>query len=308
MEPAQPPRPRVAVILINRDRPDLTDRTFEQLQSMGAGVDKKLFVVECGSSPEGRSRYTTHSFEDKTYRGRYYGFNQGLKFAQQEGSWDYYWFVVNDIIFPEGQDTLQILVDTMAREPRMALLGPGEPGADDYQGAEPQPGREWHKASTVHGLAWLMRAQAIDEVGYCNPVFKYSQGASTELAYLLYKNGWFLAYSDRATLEHDQSGSTYGKVTKISRHEYHRRARKFATRYLKRHYGERWDELFTSVLPPEVEHNTFPWQKAVWEKELPREKSPLEQKLRGLGSALKHRLTGKGSSAKTDETEASQQS
>jgi hypothetical protein len=229
---------RVAVIIINRDRPEITDKVVEQTRDMGKGLDKQLFVVECGSKPQGRSKYATHWFRDRNYKWRYYGFNQGLNIARKSGDWDYFWFVVNDIYFPDDQDTLRILVDTMEQVPGMALIGPGEPEGKYYRGCEPKPGRLWHKAATVHGLACLMRAQAIDEVGYCNPKFHYSQGAGSELSYLLYKNGWFMAYSDVAVLYHDQNGSTYGVVTKISRHEYHRRARRFASRYLARHYGE----------------------------------------------------------------------
>jgi len=279
---------RIAVILINRDRPDLTDPLYQQVQIMGSGLDKTLFVIECGSKPGGRSRYQTHFFRDRSYRGRYYGFNRGLQFAQKEGSWDYYWFLANDIEFPGGQDTLKELVAVMQTEPRMALIGPGEPNAQDYQGCHPKPGRRWHKASTVHGLAWLMRAQAIDEVGYCNPKFRYSQGAGSELSYRLYRNGWFMAYSDVVTLAHAQEGSTYGKVTRISRHEYHRRARIFATRYLEKHYGKDWDRLFASVLPSDVEINTFPWQKKVWSKKLPKEKRFVW--LRRAASWLKRRI------------------
>ena len=261
----------VAVIVINRDRPDLTDRVVEQVAPMGQGLDTRLFVVEAGSRPEGQSRYRTHGFRDRRYRGRYYAFNRGLRFAHAEGRrWDYYWFVCNDIRFAEGQDTLRLLWEAMQGDPRMACIGPGEPEADDYFGCVPRPGRLWHKASTIHGLAMLMRGDALREVGYCNPRFRYSQGAGTELAYKLYSSGWFMAYSDVATVFHAPGGSTYGKVVPISRHEYLRRARKFASAYLRRHYGPNWDDLFSSVLPEDVEVNTFPWQRRVWESELRR--------------------------------------
>ena len=171
----------------------------------------------------------------------------------------------------------------------MGLIGPGEPDAEDYRGCHPQPGRRWHKASTVHGLAQLIRGEVIRTIGYMNPRFRYSQGAGTEYAYLLYSQGWFLAYSDIATLEHDTSGSTYGKVVSISRHEYHRRARKFASRYLRENYGEDWDEKFTAVLPDDVEENTFPWQREVWETKLslnPKDFCPWFWKLGSLGKRL----------------------
>lgn len=286
----------VAIIVMNRDRPELTDAVVEQVRQMGEGLDTQLFVVEAGSRPQGQSKYKTHYFRDRKYKGRYYAFNQGLKFAHQaRPQWDYYWFVCNDIVFPEGQDTLRLLWDAMQMDPRMACIGPGEPEADDYEGCHPKPGRIWHKASTIHGLAMLMRGDAYREVGYCNPRFHYSQGAGTELAYNLYRNNWFMAYSDVATVFHAPGGSTYGKVVKISRHEYQRRARNFAASYLRKHYGEDWDARFTAVLPDDVEFNTFPLQKKVWNKKLPwvakevfpgffRAGSRIKQSLRGLFS------------------------
>ncbi len=255
---------RVAIILMNRDRPELTDAVYEQVRSMGAGYEKETIVVECGSRrPDGCSKYMTHWFRDRSYRGRYYGFNQGLRIARRLGQFDFYWFLVNDITFPEGQDALKVLVEAMQENPTMGLIGPGEPEANDYEGCHPKAGRRWHKAATVHGLAHLIRADVIEMIGYMNPRFRYSQGAGAEYAYKLYKAGWFLAYSDVATVSH-AGGSTYGTVTKISRHEYHRRARIFATRYLERHYGENWDERFSKVLPPEIEVNTFPIQRRIW--------------------------------------------
>lgn len=281
----------VAIIVINRDRPDITDRVVEQVRSMGEGLDCELFVVEAGSRPEFRSQYATHYFRDRNYKGRYYAFNQGLRFAHQKhAAYDYYWFVVNDIKFAENQDTLRLLYEAMQDDPRMACIGPGEPEAEDYRGCHPQKGRDWHKVSTVHGLAMLMRGEAYREIGYCNPNFHYSQGAGSELSYKLYKNGWFMAYSDIAVLFHDQSGSTYGVVTKISRHEYHRRARKFASTYLCKHYGEDWDKLFSSVLPDDVVENTFQWQKQVWEKQLQRNWKETCPWFWSIGSFVKRKI------------------
>jgi len=251
---------------MNRDRPELADAVFEQVSQMGQGLEKEILMVECGSKkPEGCSKYQTHWFRDTPYRGRYFGFNRGLEFARELGGFDYYWFVVNDITFDEACDPLGEMIEVMEENPRIGLLGPGEPGANDYRGAEPKPGRRWHKAATVHGLAHLIRGEVIHSIGYMNPDFHYSQGAGSEYAYKLWKEDWWLAYSDVATIQH-AGGSTYGKVVPISRHEYQRRANQFASRYLAQNYGENWDDLFASVLPSDIEENTFGWQKEVWAK------------------------------------------
>ncbi|WP_013630452.1 glycosyltransferase family 2 protein [Rubinisphaera brasiliensis] len=260
----------VAVIVMNRDRPDLTNRVVEQIQQQGnrPEIEKDLYVIEAGSRvPEGCSKYMTHRFRDRRYRGRYYAFNRGLTWARGRKDYDFYWFVVNDIEFTPEEDCLSKLIACMHDEPSMGLIGPCELDAKDYRGAAPESGRNWHKAATVHGLAHLIRGEVIHTVGYMNPRFRYSQGAGSEYAYKLYRQGWFLAYADCATVHHDQSGSTYGKVVPISRHEYQRRANNFAIRYLTKHYGENWPELFSSVLPPDVEVNTFRWQQDVWSNE-----------------------------------------
>jgi hypothetical protein len=265
--------PTVAIIVINRSRPEITDKVVEQLRAMQhrSDVQTDLIVVECGSKkPDECSQYMTHWFRDPHYRGRYFGFTKGLSLVRQKREYDYYWFVVNDITFSSNQCCLTELIECMEAEPRMGLIGPGELKADDYRGAEPKPGRKWHKAATVHGLAHLIRGDVIHTIGYMNPKFHYSQGAGTEYSYKLYSNNWFMAYSDLVTVTHDQSGSTYGKVVPISRHEYHRRARKFASAYLAKHYGENWDQLFSSVLHDDIETNTFAWQKEVWNTRLDR--------------------------------------
>ncbi len=280
----------VSIIVINRDRPDLTDRVVEQIRHMGEGLDKRIYVVECGSRrPGGCSKSMTHWFHDPSYRGRYYGFNRGLQIAKKDGPSTFYWFVVNDIVFPEGQDVLSELVGAMQEDPRMGLIGPAEPDADDYEGCHPMPGRRWHKVATVHGLAHFIRSEVIETIGYMNSAFRYSQGAGAEYAYKLYRAGWFLAYSDVATLKHEGS-STYGVVTKISRHEYHRRARAFATKYLMRYYGKNWDEIFSAVLPPDVETNMFSKQKKIWESELGRNWKEVCPWFWALGSRIKRSL------------------
>lgn len=280
----------VSIIVINRDRPDLTDKVVEQIQPMGQGLDKRVYVVECGSKrPDGCSKYMTHWFRDRNYKGRYYGFDRGLQIARSDRPSDFYWFVCNDLTFPEGQDVISELVGAMGSDPKMGLIGPGEPESDDYEGCHPKPGRHWHKVATVHGLAHLIRGEVIETIGYMNPKFHYSQGAGAEYAYKLYRAGWFLAYSDIATVTHAGS-STYGTVTKISRHEYHRRARNFATSYLEKHYGEEWDILFSSVLPPEVEVNMFPIQKKIWSTKWRRNWKEVCPWAWAIGSRLKRLL------------------
>ncbi|MCR9200685.1 MAG: family 2 glycosyl transferase [Planctomycetaceae bacterium] len=286
--------PTVAIIVMNRDRPEITDRVVEQISLLGcrSDIQKTLIVIEAGSKRQsGCSQYMTHWFSDPKYRGRYFAFNEGLKRAAELGEFDYYWFVVNDIEFSEEQDCLTELIECMEEEPQIGLIGPCELEADDYRGAAPQPEkRRWHKAATVHGLAHLIRGEVIQNIGYMNPAFHYSQGAGSEYSYKLYSNGWWMAYADRVTVTHDKSGSTYGKVVPISRHEYQRRANKFASQYLRKKYGADWDIRFANALPDDIECVTFQWQKEVWSKSLRKNWREVCPAIWRLGSRLKRLL------------------
>ena len=51
------PMDSVAIIIINRDRPDLTDAVVEQVRSMRHGLDTQLFVVEAGSRLAGLATF-----------------------------------------------------------------------------------------------------------------------------------------------------------------------------------------------------------------------------------------------------------
>ena len=141
---------------MNRDRPELADAVFRQISDMGQSLEKAIVVVEAGSQrPDGCSRHQTHWFRDSPYRGRYHAFHRGLGLlhAEHGTGFDHYWFLCNDIVFPGGQDVLQILVDAMESDPHMGLIGPSESNQDWYPGASAEPGRSWHKSATVHGLA-----------------------------------------------------------------------------------------------------------------------------------------------------------
>ena len=286
--------PSVAIIVMNRDRPEITDQVVSQISAMGKREDitTDLYVIEAGSKrPDGCSQHMTHWFRDRNYRGRYFAFDQGLQIARQTRDYDFYWFVVNDIVFTDGQDCVTELIACLEEDPSIGLIGPCEIEADDYRGASARPEeRSWHLAATVHGLAHLIRGEVIHTIGYMNPAFHYSQGAGSEYSYKLYSNGWCMAYADRVTVTHDKSGSTYGKVVPISRHEYQRRANQFATQYLTKHYGGDWDQLFTSVLHEDIEENTFSWQKEVWSKQLKRNWREVCPWFWAAGSRLKRLL------------------
>lgn len=258
----------VAVIIVNRNRADLTDALVEQVRSFPSADRAQVFVVECGSEREKCSKYATLHFDDPDFRGKCYGHNRGLEHVHEAlGRFQYYWFLMNDLVFEAGSDPIATLTAVLDGEPRMGLVSPTERDSV-YPGSGPEAGRAWHKVSTCDYLAIMMKDAALREVGFLNPAFKYCWGAIHELAYKLYRADWFVAYCDAVSMKH-LGGTTYGAAAKtISREQYRRAAQRWAAQYFVETYGADWDDVFSAVLPAEIQRNTFREHRRFWEEAL----------------------------------------
>lgn len=254
---------KVGILIASRNRPDLVDQIVGALRR-SVKIDNEIVVVECGTEPDRLSRHSTISYADPDFRGKCFGHNVALRYAQLAGGCDYYWVLMNDLLLPESIDPAAALVDVMESEPRMAVLSPTNVDAK-YENAV-QPGGGWRAAAACDYLGFMMRAAAIDDAGFLNPAFHYCWGAADELAYNLYRRGWFLAYTDDVTYKH-LGGSTYGKqdTKTISRAEYKRRAKRFAYDYMRENYGDNWDDVFwAAAADHDIEHNTYKRHKDFW--------------------------------------------
>jgi SAM-dependent methyltransferase len=240
---------RVAILVASRNRKDLVDR-FGEWAARNVEVPHDLWVVECGSEAAQQSRYSTLAYDDPDFLGKCFGHNALLRQARASGRYDWWWVVMNDLVFDEGRDPLQPLIEAMERSPRLALVSPTEV-ASHYPQAQQQAGGGVRPVTTVDYLGFLMRDAALQEVGFLNPAFRYCWGAIHELSFQLHRKGWWLAYSDAVSYRH-LGGSTYGakNTQTISRPEYQRRARRFAWRYFHEVYGADWQRLFWEAAKP----------------------------------------------------------
>lgn len=254
----------LAIIIVNRNRPDLTDALVEQLQPLGSKVSKDIFVIECGSDPDRRSRYESFSYEDPDFSGKCYGHNRGLDWVlENHGRYRHYWALMNDLVFTSEPDPIGTLVEILDSEPRMGIVSPTERDSH-YLMSKPRPGRRWHKVPTTDYLALMIKDECLQECGFLNRDFKYCWGAIHELSYQLYRRGWFIAYCDEIVMKH-LGGTTYGKAAKtIKRNEYIYKARKWAAEYFVDTYGNDWDRVFAACLPPDVQ-NTYDRHRRYWE-------------------------------------------
>jgi len=256
----------LAIIIVNRDRPDLTDNLVESFKSLETKNSNDIYVIEMGSQKDNLSKYCSYHYEDPQFRGKAFGHNQGLDFVlKNHGRYRYYWFLMNDLIFKKNPNPVDTMIEIMENEPKMGILSPTEPEGG-YADCKPYPGSQWHRVSTTDYLALLMKDECLREVGFLGPHFKYSWGAIHELTYNMYKKGWFIAYCDQVSMKH-LGGTTYGATKNtISRDEYKKNASKWCAKYFVNKFGENWSEEFSKHLPEDVKINTYERSRNIFEQ------------------------------------------
>ncbi len=259
---------RLAILIASRNRPDLVDDMVDRL-SRQVQVEHETIVVECGTDTDKLSPHSTLRYDDPDFQGKCFGHNLALQYAKLRGPFDYYWVLMNDLVFEQPGDPAKTLIDTMQANPRLAALSPMNTDGGYPQG-HAESARQWHPVAVCDYLALMVRAAAVDEVGFLNSAFKYCWGASHEWAFKLYRQGWVTGYCDAVSMKH-LGGSTYGATnTKtISRTQYQRQAKQFAHDYFRTHWGENWDEVFWQAAKPYgVEFNTYAYHKDYWAQAL----------------------------------------
>jgi hypothetical protein len=256
---------KLATLIASRNRPDLVNALVAHLRRR-VQIPNDIIVVECGTDADRLTPHSTLRYDDPEFRGKCFGHNLGLMFALLQGGYDYYWVLVNDLQFPGDRDPAATMIETMEAEPALAILSPTDVDGN-YPCGDVRPGGAVRTVATCDYLGFLMRAQAVNEVGFLNANFTYSWGAIHEMSYLLYRSGWSIAYTDAVSYRH-LGGSTYGAAnTKtISRDEYQRRAKRFAHDYFLVRYGDAWDETFwEATRGHRIEVNTYREHRRLWE-------------------------------------------
>jgi SAM-dependent methyltransferase len=266
--------PRIAALIASRNRPDLVDAMVTRLRA-ASSLPIDFHVVECGTDLDKLSPHSTLWYADHDFRGKCYGHDLALAAAKRavaqdealsaHGGYDYYWVLMNDVVFADGVDAARILVETFEKNPRLAILSPTNLDGG-YPGCEPRAGGGVRPVTTCDYLGFMMRREALEEVGFLNPAFRYCWGAIHELAYKCYRAGWWVGYSDDVSYRH-LGGTTYGApgTNTISREEYQVRAKRFANRFFVTHYGDDWsDEFFAATQGYPIEHDTFALHRELW--------------------------------------------
>ena len=85
---------KTAAFILNHNLPDYTDMLYESLKPYER-TDYDLFVIDNGSSKEGKSKHTSLELEENVYFGG--GFNAAMQYTLENKEYDSMMFLNNDL-------------------------------------------------------------------------------------------------------------------------------------------------------------------------------------------------------------------
>jgi hypothetical protein len=152
-----------AALVLNRNLPDVTNRLVDHLLKWNVDVCD-VFVIESGSSEEGKSRHPGFSVDwpDAKEHGLRFprGFNFGLCELDKGDPYEHYFLVCQDSVFPD-EPTVSILLEEMERFPRMGILSPYSP---DWGESELIPDGGIRLFWFMNLISWMVRGSFLDLV------------------------------------------------------------------------------------------------------------------------------------------------
>ena len=117
---------KVAILTASHNRPDLVLQLAGWVQR-NVRVDCELDLVEAGTAPANLTPFTTIQNPDAGFRGEVFSQNLALEHAREQGRfglpYDAYVVLRNDVVFDEAFDAVGALVEALAADPRLAIVG-----------------------------------------------------------------------------------------------------------------------------------------------------------------------------------------
>ncbi|MBI4351709.1 MAG: hypothetical protein HY550_09735 [Elusimicrobia bacterium] len=247
---------RAAVIIINRNLPEVTDRLYRFIKRNDGDV-ADVFVIESGSDPDKLSRYHTWwaNWKDSVAQGLRTprGFNYALSRLSEEnrfGKYEFFFLVPNDAEF-EGAGTVKRLIKEMDLHPRLGILAPCAKTWGEYRLLGKNATKYfWY----ISPGPWFFRRQYIEDVmerenpDHMNFLYDGTNfrgyESNIELIAKGYANDWGSAITTKVMVEENESYlKTRAEVIKTD--PYETNMRKYVEegkKWLRRKYGfnNRW--------------------------------------------------------------------
>ena len=207
---------KTAAIILNHNLPDYTDMLYESLKPYERH-DYDLFVLDNGSTPEGKSKYTTFQLDTNVYFGG--GLNAAMEFVKENKQYDSLLFLSNDLTI-HPYNFVRTLRDEMFNEVFLDKVGYQEVKYDivapSFYNIEPNQQCHWkgmHSrcSKEIRQVVYsdfqcpLISRRLIEAVGNIDPDLIYGWGPDFLFALTAKKLGYKIGVVDRACILHHNS-------------------------------------------------------------------------------------------------------
>jgi GT2 family glycosyltransferase len=195
---------KTAAFILNCNLPDYTDMLYESLKPYER-TDYDLFVIDNGSSKEGKSKHTSLELEENVYFGG--GFNAAMQYTLENKQYDSMMFLNNDItVHPYN----------FVKALREEMLSGYDIVSPSFYNIEPNKQCHWKSmhswsAKSTRPVDYidfqcpLISRRLLEEVKEISPDLKYGWGICFYFALLAKQKGWKLGMVDRCCVLHHNS-------------------------------------------------------------------------------------------------------
>ena len=195
---------KTCVFILNHNLPDYTDMLYESLKPYEKN-DYDLFVIDNGSSKEGKSKHTSLELEENVYFGG--GFNAAMQYTLESKEYDSMMFLNND---------LTVHPYNFVKALREEMLSGYDIVSPSFYNIEPNKQCHWksmHSWSAkdtrpvdyIDFQCPLISRRLLEEVKEIDGNLMYGWGVCFYFALLAKQKGWKLGMVDRCCMLHHNS-------------------------------------------------------------------------------------------------------
>ncbi|MFN3076092.1 MAG: glycosyltransferase [Alphaproteobacteria bacterium] len=258
-------RPRSVISLLVWDSPLYTRNLLKNLDWAVPGNSMHTIILDQGSEPEtrdylreyvpSRSNISAILLDENIGYGA--GHNRNYQTARDQGEFDYFITINNDVVFGE-QLWADRLVDMMEANPRAAIGGPfGYRRDGDYLTPSTKEDMKSGNFLFVTGAICIIRAAAVEQAGLFDEAYSPAYWEDYDMAMRYLHFGWEQIFIDISAVH-----GYFGNDEKVSR--------KKKEALLERHgnFEERNREIFNrrwiGIPPLSERENPLSWSDALY--------------------------------------------
>jgi GT2 family glycosyltransferase len=211
---------KTAAFILNHNLPDYTDMLYESLKPYER-TDYDLFVIDNGSSKEGKSKHTSLELEENVYFGG--GFNAAMQYTLENKQYDSMMFLNNDLtshpynfVRALREEMFDDVFDDMlagkwvSREIKYDIVSPSfyniEPkGQCHWKSMHSWSSKDTRPVDYIDFQCPLISRRSLEEVKEIHQSLIMGWGICFYFALLAKQKGWKLGMVDRCCVLHHNS-------------------------------------------------------------------------------------------------------